>query len=392
VIILKIAIICRDFQKFNIRKLPWKYVYEIAKYLSNRHEIIVITDSNKKDIDGIEIISIKKLFIPLKGETEELLNVLEHENPDKCIMLLGLTSLLRREFKINKPVIGVFTSPIYSIRELMRNIGLKDSIKYRKYTTIHYINALIPNLFVKKWANEFEKIVFLSDYTQKKVISKGLDERKSFLIPLGLEEIFLELPETENVEKIKKVINPDNIPIILYFTSPLTLRGTDTLVRAFSKVRRHIPSKLIFLSRIDYKELLIEEKILKDVAKKENVLDSIEIISIYLNPEKIKEYLSAADIVVIPFKIVISDVPVSILEAMALKKPIISTSVASIPEILNGNGLIVNPNDSENLANEIIKLLNNKELMNHLINNSSEYIEKYPDWDFVGNKLSKIIE
>ena len=49
-------------------------------------------------------------------------------------MLLGLTSFLRKEFKINKPVIGIFTSPLYSIRELIGNIGLIDSFKYRKYT------------------------------------------------------------------------------------------------------------------------------------------------------------------------------------------------------------------------------------------------------------------
>ena len=388
---MKIAIICPDFQKSNIRKLPWKYIYEIAKYLSDKHEIVVITDSDKQDIDGITIIHVKEIFKPLKGETDELLGIIEHENPDKCIMLLGLTSFLRREFKINKPVIGIFTSPIYSLKELVENIGVRDSLKYRKYTTIHYINAIIPDLFVKKWQEKFEKIIFLSDYTQKKIISKGLNDKKAVLIPVGIDKIFLELPEIEKIEKIKKIINPENVPVVMYFTSPLTLRGTDILVKAFAKIKKEIPCKLIFLSRIDYKELSTEEKILNEIANKEGILDSIEIISKYLSHEEIKEYLSVADVVCLPFKIVISDVPVSILEAMALKKPVISTNVASIPEIINGNGLIVNPNDSNDLAKSLLELFRNEDLMNKMKNRSRKYMEEYPDWSKVGEILLKMI-
>ncbi|MDI6644162.1 MAG: glycosyltransferase family 4 protein [Methanobacteriaceae archaeon] len=389
---MKIAIICPDFQKSNIRKMPWKYIYEIAKYLGKKHEIVIITDSNKQDIEKMNIKSIKKLFSPMKGETEELLDILYQENPDKCIMLLGLTSFLRREFKINKPVIGIFTSPIYSIKELIKNIGMKDSLKYRKYTAIHYLNALIPNLFVKKWTKKFDKIIFLSKYTQKKMISKGLCKSNSVLIPVGIDKSFLNWPEIENVENVRKRINPYNLPIVMYFTSPLTIRGTDILVKAFSKVRKEIPSKLIFLSRRDYEELHKEEIILKEIAAKKGISNSIEIISKDLTPKEIKEYISASDIICLPFKIVISDIPVSILEGMALNKPVISTNVACVTEMLNGNGLIVNTNDSEDLANSIIELINNKSLFNKISYQSREYMENYPDWTFVGENIKKILK
>lgn len=387
---MKIAIICPDFRKSNIRKLPWKYIFETAKYLSRKHEVMVITDSNKKDVDEIEIFSVKKLFDPFKGETEELLNILNKENPDKCIMLLGLTSFLRREFKINIPVTGIFTSPLYSIKDLIKNIGVKDSIKYHKYTYIHYLNALIPNALVKNWVNKFDKIIFLSEYTQKKLISKGLRANKSVLIPSGLDQTFKELPDIKKVEKIRNDINSGNVPLIMYFTSPLTLRGTDTLVKAFAKVRKKMPCKLIFLSRMDHKELLKEETLLKELARKEGILNSMEIISKYLDPEEIKEYLRVADVVCLPFKIVISDIPVSIIEAMAVERPVISTDVACIPTILNNRGITVEPNNPGDLADGINQILNDNDLKNKLIKNSSDYIEKYPNWDYISNKFTKI--
>lgn len=385
---MKIAIICPDFQKSNLRKLPWKYIYELTKYLNDNHEVVVITDSDKRDINGICIFSIKKIFKPLKGETKELLNILERENPDKCIMLLGLTSFLRTEFKINNPVIGIFTSPIYPIRELIKNIGLKDSYKYRKYTLIHYLNALIPNFLIRKWQSKFDRIVFMSNDTFKKLVYKGLSPKRGLLIPPGLDEEFLILPEYENVNKIKNIINPEGVPVIMYFTSPLTLRGTDILVKAFAKVRKEINCKLIFLSRIDYFELLKEEKILKEIANKEGVSNSVEIISKYLNPKEIKEYLSASDIICLPFKIVISDIPISLLEAMALGKPVISTNVACIPEILNGNGKIVKANDSDDLADVLISLINHKDLIYKLVNENREY----PSWDHNNKQFLEIIE
>jgi phosphatidyl-myo-inositol dimannoside synthase len=373
---LKIAVICPEFKESNINKQPWKYIYEISRYLKEQgHNIFIITNSDEIS-NGIRTITVKKLFNPFKGETEEVLNILSQENPDKCVMLLGLTSFLRREFKIEQPVYGVFTSPLYSFRELLRNIGVKDSFKYRKYTAIHYINALIPKMFVKKWTKKFENIIFLSDYTRKKLVEKGLNSEKAVLIPSGIDKDFLNLPKAETVEKIRKQIDPENVPVIMYFTSPLTLRGTDTLVKAFGKVKKEMPCKLIFLSRVDYKELKDEEKVLRKIAEEYGVSDSIEIISKYLSREEIKEYLSAADIICLPFKIVISDVPVSILEAMAIGKPVISTNVACIPELLNGNGMIVKPNNHQELAGTILKLVNNNFNM-HVT--SKCYLKTYND-------------
>lgn len=388
---VKIAIICPDFQESNIRKLPWKYVYEIAKYLGNRHEVVLITDSDKKDVDGIEIVLVEKIFEPLKGETDKLLNVILQENPDKCIMLLGLTSFLRREFKIKQPVIGIFTSPVYSFWELVNNIGIKDSLKYRKYTSIHYVNSLIPDFFVKKWVDKYKSIVFLSSYTKKKLIKKGLKREKAVLIPVGIDENFLDPTSDEAFERLKKKINPENIPVIMYFTSPLILRGTDTLTKAFTRLRSERECKLIFLSRIDHDELRSEERHLKKIAKGGGVSDSVEILSDYLSPSEIKNYLAVADIICLPFKLVISDVPVSIMEAIALGKPVISTNVACIPELIEDSGLLVTANSEIELVDALRRLLDDEDLIKDFVSNGRDFIANHPTWPDIGNLLEETI-
>ena len=63
------------------------------------------------------------------------------------------------------------------------------------------------------------------------------------------------------------------------------------------------------------------------------------------------------DLVALPFEIVPSDVPLSVLEAMALALPVITTQVACLPELVPaGCGLRLPPGDDAALAAAIAAL------------------------------------
>ena len=57
-------------------------------------------------------------------------------------------------------------------------------------------------------------------------------------------------------------------------------------------------------------------------------------------------------------------IPVTLMEAMAMKLPVISTTVSGIPELIeNGSsGILVPPNDFKKLAEAIIFLVRNQEI------------------------------
>ena len=390
---MKVAIICFEFKESNLRKQPWRYVYEIAKGLkSSGHEVFIITNSNDDtDIAGIRVFGVGKLSIPSKGESKEIMDILDRENPDKVVMLLGLTSFLRARFEIKQPVIGILTSPVYSLRELIRNVGIRDLIAYRRYTVIHVINSLAPSFFVRKWSQKFEYIIVLSQRNRERLIKKGVPANKVIVIPPGIDEKFLELPESETIERIRSEISPDGAPIVMYYTSPLTLRGTDTLVKALPYILEEKEVKLLILSRPDYRSVLKEEHKLRKLAEKLNVEKNLVIISKYLSPKEVKAYVSSADMVALPFKLVLSDVPLSILEAMALGKAVIGTDVDGIPEILKDKGLIVRPNNPKDLANAVILILNDKKLKYELKTATKEYINQWRRWNDVVEEFLKLI-
>ena len=56
--------------------------------------------------------------------------------------------------------------------------------------------------------------------------------------------------------------------------------------------------------------------------------------------------------------------PNAVLEAMALEKPIVATSVGAIPDMLCGCGVVVPPENSRELENALSDLISNEELRN----------------------------
>ena len=89
----------------------------------------------------------------------------------------------------------------------------------------------------------------------------------------------------------------------------------------------------------------------------QNIVSYIGFISGYQKAEMI----SNADIYVLPSYN--EGLPISILESMAYAKPIISTKVGGIPEVVieNQNGLLIEPGDKKALFHSIERLVKNKE-------------------------------
>ncbi len=93
--------------------------------------------------------------------------------------------------------------------------------------------------------------------------------------------------------------------------------------------------------------------------------------------EDIPEVLASLDILVHP-SYGHEGVPQIILQALAMKKPVVATPVGSITEVIieGQTGLLVPPRDAEKIAERVIELYKNSELRQTLIDNGREYIRR----------------
>jgi len=179
----------------------------------------------------------------------------------------------------------------------------------------------------------------------------------------------------------------DSKKVIMFLGTPREHKGVEILINAVSMIKNK--NIVLFIVGIGGNDNY--GKKLTKIAK-EKLGDKYKGFGI--QPfEKIPEFLTLANVVVIPQKnnfATIGQVPAKVFDAMAMAKPIIATNVSDLPEILDGCGWIVEPEKPEELAKTIQYVLDNpKEAEKMGQKARQKCIDKY-SWDAMEEVLLKI--
>lgn len=178
--------------------------------------------------------------------------------------------------------------------------------------------------------------------------------------------------------------------IILFVGRLIDLKGVEYLIRALPRVLQKRPqSKVVVVGEGPMKESL---QALRD---RLNLETKIAFVG-HVSHDRLAEYFSTARLFVLPSIInekgETEGLGVVLLEAMACGLPVIGSRVGGIEDIINDgeNGLLARPKDSEDLADQIIRLLSDENLRKKVIKNGHALIGEKFSWNVVTNHFIDI--
>lgn len=89
----------------------------------------------------------------------------------------------------------------------------------------------------------------------------------------------------------------------------------------------------------------------------------------------------------------VDNTPVSVIEAMALGLPVVSTNVGGLPYLIEDRkeGLLVNPDDVEAMVKAIIEVQQNQDLVKTLTGNARQKVEQL-DWEVVKHLWFEVLK
>ena len=191
--------------------------------------------------------------------------------------------------------------------------------------------------------------VIAIDNTTYNALKESLPDAKAELMPNPI-----------NTKKLPKLEDePKKQVVFLGWVVPT--KGVSELVEAWNTVGDEYPDYKLLIIGQSSPEYLQE---LKSNIKAENIIFAGE-----MPHEKAMEAVAQSKVFILPSYS--EGFPYVVLEAMALKKPVIASAVGAIPEMLaNDCGILINPKSSEEIISALRKVLSDKKLRGHLSTNA----------------------
>jgi len=365
-----------------------RYIFELVSHLNpEKYELLVAAGQGDNGlfekiknqdlkIKNISLKHMKRTPNPIESVLSmlEILNLLKKERPKILFLcsttagILGsITASIYKLFKINNSEFKVlyriggwaFNDP--------RNWFLNKLISWVEKLTIPFKDKIIVNsefdyqIAIKKRICSPDKIIR---------IYNGINPEKLGFLPKQEAKAFL-------FNKIPEYRIQDAKYIIGTVANFYKTKGINYLINAISLLEAEY-------KRLDVRCIVIgdgkQRPELEKLIEKHNLKNKVFLVGRI--PDAYR-YLKAFDIFVLPS--LKEGFPWIILEAMSAEIPIIATKVGALEEIIENNkqGILIQPKNTEELAENISKLIKNPELTEQFKEQAKKRLENFSLFNMV---------
>ena len=234
---------------------------------------------------------------------------------------------------------------------------------------LHLLRYYMVKKFEKKW-NRLNIAIAISE-SQKESVLAYMPDINIVVIPYGINTDYFRVVDVE--QDIPTLIISGGMDRLLNVRGVLWFYN-----KVYPLIKENMPQvKLYIVGRSPAKEILR--------------LSADESVVITGYVKDLRPYFSHAWVVVAP----LSDnfgVKVRVLQAMAMGKPVVSTSMVTSGIDVSAGENIILADDPRDFAERVIELLNNEELRNRIGANARKLMEEKYSWERLTDELNMVLE
>lgn len=360
---------------------PWLTVRKVAAgMIRSGWDVDIVTDLDAgSSLEGVRTHCVRSLRPSNVDEVSALLRGLR---PDRVVALSTPMNLSSASWyrSVDCDLYAFLSYPFYTHAELFRalpHIQLLDVKTYGKH-------ALVPQaLWAGTLRRYFRGVIGQSSRTVSRVADASGGDIGRHVIHAGTDTAFWSpAGGSESVS---------SGPVrYLFVGSPKAIRGFRLLVRAFGRLHDTNAELRILARGADEAELVYIRSLLDRYCGHNR--DRISVEGGWLEREGLRDEIRAASAVALPFVLVPSELPVSVLECIACGTPVITTDIDGLPEAAGKAGLIVRHGSIAELEVALRSLATDPEKLAELKRHCLAQRESMWSWDVMGEAWRKLLE
>lgn len=281
---------------------------------------------------------------------------------------------------------GVLLARKYDIPYVLE---VNAPILYERGMYHSHLSCELERISEKKLFSIANKIIVVSNVLKDYLLSVGVPEEKIAVVPNGADGTMFN-PNTSGLE-IRNEYRLEDKKVICYSGSlDQQWQGIEDILKSAKIVSSADPSvRFLIIGNTAGQEELLK-------GAPENVIFTGSV-----DHSEVPGYLAAADVLVAPYKLKrgfegvgFYNSPVKLFEYMAMGKAIVTSNIGQISEVIEHGktGLLIEHGNYKELANSVLKLVENQQLRYELGYNTRVEFEKNYTWEINTKKVIGIYE
>lgn len=282
---------------------------------------------------------------------------------------------------------------LYDTKRISKNSSLSGIVigaLVRLFTLGKYSNTELDyHRFSARFAlKHAKKIITVSDFSKKEIVKiYNAHEKNIVVVHNGYDAVHFHNNVHKDEEKTIRQIVGSGDDYMLTIGRLGWKKNTLNIVKAFGEYKKNNPEsriKLVMIGNKDFGYTNVKEIIEKYTIAHDLVLPG------WVDVIRYSHLLRGSKIFIFPSKYEGFGVP--LLEAMACGVPIITSNIASMPEVCEGAAHYVDPDDVRDISKGMRTILSNKAYRVALVEKGLERVKEF-SWKYTAEKtLTHIID